>query len=264
VLDRLGPIQPAPDPLAPIRPMVRESFDKLDWAESCGVSRYLLRFSVGLVSPDVLIDRLEQTLAPQQQAAEESWFRWFLASCWGITYQLKYRAWMFAHSLPVHSFQTHTVRSVATTVQRHFARATGIRSGWTANEWKEAALMSKSACTVLCQAASSRPGEFDSTLVERAATTFGRMSGSELFSPQAWQRIARLLSLSERELQVVQGVFDDFKDRRIASRIGISQHTVHTHFERLYLKLDVHNRTGLMLRIFATYLTVSDDGHCRT
>ena len=88
--------------------------------------------------------------------------------------------------------------------------------------------------------------------------------GSELFASEAWQEIARLLHLSERELQVVQGVFDDVKDRHIASQIGISQHTVHTHFERLYLKLDVHNRTGLMLRIFATYLTVSDDGHGRT
>ena len=88
--------------------------------------------------------------------------------------------------------------------------------------------------------------------------------GSALFSSESWQQIARLLHLSERELQLVQGVFDDVKDRRIATQIGISQHTVHTHFERLYLKLHVHNRTGLMLRVFATYLTVSDDGHGRT
>jgi cystathionine gamma-synthase len=38
-------------------------FDELDWAEQCGVSRYLLRFSVGLESPAVLIDRLEQAFA---------------------------------------------------------------------------------------------------------------------------------------------------------------------------------------------------------
>ena len=38
-------------------------FRELEWAESCGVSRYLLRFCVGLESPSDLIDRLERALA---------------------------------------------------------------------------------------------------------------------------------------------------------------------------------------------------------
>ena len=84
---------------------------------------------------------------------------------------------------------------------------------------------------------------------------------STLFSRQAWKDIARLLSLSLRELQIVQAVFDDAKDQGIAERMGISQHTVHAHFERLYRKLAVHSRASLMLRVFATYLTVSGDGH---
>ena len=37
-------------------------FDELDWAEACGVSRYLLRFSVGLEPPELLVDRLQQAL----------------------------------------------------------------------------------------------------------------------------------------------------------------------------------------------------------
>lgn len=37
-------------------------FEELDWAEACGVSRYLLRFSTGLEPVDVLIDRLQQAL----------------------------------------------------------------------------------------------------------------------------------------------------------------------------------------------------------
>jgi len=37
-------------------------FDELDWAEQCGVSRYLLRFSIGLEEPDELIARLERAL----------------------------------------------------------------------------------------------------------------------------------------------------------------------------------------------------------
>lgn len=38
-------------------------FQELEWAEDRGVSRYLLRFSVGLESPACLIDRLSRALA---------------------------------------------------------------------------------------------------------------------------------------------------------------------------------------------------------
>ncbi len=38
-------------------------YRELDWAESCGVSRYLIRISVGLEEPDELIGRFEQALS---------------------------------------------------------------------------------------------------------------------------------------------------------------------------------------------------------
>ena len=38
-------------------------YDELDWAEQCGVSRYLLRFSIGLEPAGTLIQRLEQAFA---------------------------------------------------------------------------------------------------------------------------------------------------------------------------------------------------------
>jgi len=37
-------------------------YDELDWAESLGVSRYLVRVSVGLEDPDDLIARFDQAL----------------------------------------------------------------------------------------------------------------------------------------------------------------------------------------------------------
>jgi cystathionine gamma-synthase len=37
-------------------------FNELDWAETCGVSRYLLRFSIGQEDPGELIARLERAL----------------------------------------------------------------------------------------------------------------------------------------------------------------------------------------------------------
>ena len=38
-------------------------YTELEWAESCGVSRYLIRISVGLEDPDDLWQRLETALA---------------------------------------------------------------------------------------------------------------------------------------------------------------------------------------------------------
>ena len=55
----------------------------------------------------------------------------------------------------------------------------------------------------------------------------------------AWKVIANSLRISDRELQIIQGIFDDRKEFAIADELTISVHTVHTHLERLYRKLGV-------------------------
>ncbi len=73
--------------------------------------------------------------------------------------------------------------------------------------------------------------------------------GRAIFSDAEWIMIARWLQLSTREAQLVICAFDDEKESVIANRLGISPHTVHTHFERLYRKLSVHSRCQLLIRI---------------
>ncbi len=72
-----------------------------------------------------------------------------------------------------------------------------------------------------------------------------------MLTRQAWGQIARSLGLSARELQIVRGVFDDKTEFAIAEDLGISPHTIHTHFSRLHRKLGVATRTGLVLRIIS-------------
>jgi DNA-binding CsgD family transcriptional regulator len=60
--------------------------------------------------------------------------------------------------------------------------------------------------------------------------------------------------LSLREAQIVLAMFDDQKESAMASDLGISPHTVHTHIDRLYRKLSVSSRVALVLRIFVEYL----------
>jgi DNA-binding CsgD family transcriptional regulator len=71
----------------------------------------------------------------------------------------------------------------------------------------------------------------------------------------AWGVIANSLRISNRELQIVQEIFDDRKEFAIAVDLTISVHTVHTHLERLYRKLGVNSRVGLILYILSEYLS---------
>ncbi len=105
----------------------------------------------------------------------------------------------------------------------------------------------------------SRPGSrrirFDMTA--RGARPV-RSVGRFVFSDGVWRLLARSLALSRRECQIVQALFDDQKESAIASDLGISQHTVHTHIERLYRKLEVNSRATLVGRVFVEYLCLSN------
>ncbi|MGD1277186.1 MAG: helix-turn-helix transcriptional regulator [Tepidisphaeraceae bacterium] len=76
-------------------------------------------------------------------------------------------------------------------------------------------------------------------------------------SPKAWKRLGVRLRLSQRELQIAQGVLRDRKESAIARDLGMSRHTVHTHLERLYAKLSVRNRAELMLVLFGAFLCLT-------
>lgn len=74
-----------------------------------------------------------------------------------------------------------------------------------------------------------------------------------------WSGIASALRLSPRELEVVRGVFEYGCDPAIAVRLGISPHTVHTHLDRIYRKINVGNRCDLVLKVFASYLMLQQN-----
>lgn len=72
-----------------------------------------------------------------------------------------------------------------------------------------------------------------------------------------WRSIADALHLSDREFQVLQGIFDGDKELAIGQALGISPHTVHAHVQRIYNKLGVHGHCELIIRIFATYISLA-------
>lgn len=76
-----------------------------------------------------------------------------------------------------------------------------------------------------------------------------------IFDDPVWRDLCDDFHLSRRQIQIVKCVLvDEHNDKAIADSLHISRHTVHTHFERLYRKLDVSSRSQLVARIFAAYV----------
>ena len=80
---------------------------------------------------------------------------------------------------------------------------------------------------------------------------------ASLLNDHAWAEIARTLGITRRELQIVQGVFDNLPKAGIAGRLHIPEHTVHTHLNRLFKKLEVTTRADLVLRIMEQLITLT-------
>ena len=79
------------------------------------------------------------------------------------------------------------------------------------------------------------------------------VAGRGVLDEHEWRTVARALRLSARELQIVKRLFDDEPEAIIADDLGISAHTVHTHLERLYHKLDVGSRCAVVVRVFGAF-----------
>ena len=68
-----------------------------------------------------------------------------------------------------------------------------------------------------------------------------------IFSPREWEGICSSLDLSDRQKQVVGLLLQGRKVFDVAAVLDISPDTVRAHLRRLYPKLGVSDRLGLML-----------------
>jgi DNA-binding CsgD family transcriptional regulator len=78
--------------------------------------------------------------------------------------------------------------------------------------------------------------------------------GSSLLPCDVWSQLRDSLKLSARELQIVQGIFEDQKQESIASALSISPHSVNTYIQRIYAKLSIGSRPQLIVRVMSEYL----------
>lgn len=74
---------------------------------------------------------------------------------------------------------------------------------------------------------------------------------------ETWVIISRVLALSGREAEIARLILHDDSECVIADHLGISNHTVHTHVERLFRKLNVSSRCQVVVRIFYAHLCLT-------
>ena len=78
--------------------------------------------------------------------------------------------------------------------------------------------------------------------------------GSSLLPSAVWSRMRIALPLSDCELQIVQGIFENQKSESIAYTLGISPNSVNGYVQRIYGKLQIGSRPQLILRVMSEYL----------
>lgn len=70
-----------------------------------------------------------------------------------------------------------------------------------------------------------------------------------------WSLVRQSLRLSERELKIVQGIFDDQDQNTIAATAGVTPETVYRSIQRIYIKNRMGSRRELKARVCAIIST---------
>lgn len=56
------------------------------------------------------------------------------------------------------------------------------------------------------------------------------------------------ISLTHRELQILDLIADGLSNKEIADKLYLSKHTIKAHLEHLFQKFDIHNRVQLAVK----------------
>ena len=83
-----------------------------------------------------------------------------------------------------------------------------------------------------------------------------------IFSEDQWERITEAMRVSPRQMEIVRCLFRGFGDKQIARHLGISVHTVRTHFDRLFLRCGAADRIELILRVVTEFLNQCASADC--
>jgi DNA-binding NarL/FixJ family response regulator len=68
---------------------------------------------------------------------------------------------------------------------------------------------------------------------------------------EKWEQLLNLLRLPPQQIRIVELILRNHCDKQIAATLGIKVPTVRTYIHRIYQRVGVGDRLGLVLRLFA-------------
>jgi DNA-binding NarL/FixJ family response regulator len=80
--------------------------------------------------------------------------------------------------------------------------------------------------------------------------------GVGMISPEDWVNLAQYLQLSARELSVGTLIFEGNSRFQVAKRLNCSPETTRVYIDRLFAKLNVRDRLGMVLRVLRIHLAL--------
>jgi DNA-binding NarL/FixJ family response regulator len=72
-----------------------------------------------------------------------------------------------------------------------------------------------------------------------------------LLNSAEWNEVVRTLCLSPQQSRIVELLLQGKKDKSIAADLGLNVWTVRTHLTRIFRRLKIDDRVGLILRVFS-------------
>lgn len=78
-----------------------------------------------------------------------------------------------------------------------------------------------------------------------------------------WTAVAQALALSPQQTRILELVLRGMKDKEIADELRLTVPTVRTYLSRIFGKLKVNDRVGLILHVFSLAQRFADNDPCR-
>ncbi|MCA9261118.1 MAG: helix-turn-helix transcriptional regulator, partial [Planctomycetales bacterium] len=74
-----------------------------------------------------------------------------------------------------------------------------------------------------------------------------------VFNEDEFKILTQSLALARRQSQVLEGVLRGMSDKKIAAELGVAPPTVRTHLQKLFRRLQVGDRTELVIEVFREF-----------
>jgi DNA-binding NarL/FixJ family response regulator len=87
---------------------------------------------------------------------------------------------------------------------------------------------------------------------------------TKIFSENEWLQLSNELYLSPRQAEIVKCILWGCSDKQIARELQISVATVRTHLSRLFSKLNIQDRSELILYVFGYFREKCKESGCHT